>query len=157
MKIQTENVDRVVLSHWHSDHSGGILAFLRLRQEAAAKARASGEKVNPCVVDLHPDRPIARGVAPMRGKIIGRLAPDPTFEEVEKLGGVVEKNAKGHAVAGGTVYVSGEIPRVTEYETGILGGQRWIGDVNTKEGQWVSEEVSSFEICTLITNKTDPG
>ncbi len=92
-----------------------------------------------CVLDLHPDRPIARGIAP-GGKIVARLPDDPTFEQIEELGGVVEKHAEGHVVADGTVYVSGEIPRITDFEQGLLGAVRW------KEGEWVPEEVSSMTI-----------
>ncbi|KAI8994090.1 beta-lactamase-like protein [Trametes punicea] len=132
LKIPVERIERVVLSHWHSDHSGGLLSFLRYRKEHAPSDTPA------CVADLHPDRPIARGIAPSGGKVVGRLPDDPTFEQVEELGGVVEKNADGHAVAGGTVWVSGEIPRVTHFEGGLPSGVRWV----EKEGQgeWVKEE-----------------
>ena len=129
-------VSRVVLSHWHADHSGGIAAFLRLRRDAAA----AGADAGSCVVDLHPDRPIARGIAP-GGKILCRLPPDPTFAELEELGAVVEASREGHAVAGGTVYVSGEIPRVVEFEKGLIGGVRWLPQEETNEYGWTSEEV----------------
>ncbi|KAI0689972.1 beta-lactamase-like protein [Cytidiella melzeri] len=132
LQVPTEQIDRVILSHWHADHSGGILAFLRARNKAVSAL--SPEVSEPCVFDLHPDRPIARGIAP-NGKIACRLPDDPTFEQIEALGGVVEKHAEGHFVADGTVYVSGEIPRVTEFEQGLLGAVRW------KEGEnWVAEE-----------------
>ena len=52
-----------------------------------------------------------------------------------------EKHAGGHTVAGGTVWVSGEIPRLTDYENGILGGVRWRGDEAKVQGTWVAEEV----------------
>lgn len=137
LKIPVEKVDRVVLSHWHADHSGGIPSFLRMRNEAAAKNPGT----KPCVVDLHPNRPLARGIAPPpHSAILCRLPPDPTFEEVESLGAVVEKHAEGHAVAGGTVWVSGEIPRVTSYEGGILGGVRWVTQ-GAGQGEWVRDEV----------------
>lgn len=146
MKVPLERVERVILSHWHSDHSGGLLTFLRLRREAV-EAKSNSPQPNipaipetPCVVDLHPDRPIARGIAPL-GKLIGQLNPDPTFEAVEELGAVVETHDEGHAVAGDTVYVSGEIPRITHFEHGLLGAVRWKGDVKTKLGEWVPEEV----------------
>ena len=73
--------------------------------------------------------------------MICRLPADPTFEEVESLGAVVEKHAEGHTVAGGTVWVSGEIPRVTGYEGGILGGVRWVTQGADKDGKWVPDEV----------------
>jgi 7,8-dihydropterin-6-yl-methyl-4-(beta-D-ribofuranosyl)aminobenzene 5'-phosphate synthase len=131
--VPTEKIDRVVLSHWHADHSGGILAFLRTRNEVASA---------PCVFDLHPDRPIARGIAP-GGRVIARLPEDPTFEQIEQLGGIVEKHSEGHVIADGTVYVSGEIPRVTGFEQGLLGAVRWQ-QASGGQAQWVSEEVSSL-------------
>ncbi|GJE95875.1 MBL-fold metallohydrolase domain-containing protein [Phanerochaete sordida] len=135
LKVPIERVSRVVLSHWHSDHSGGILAFLRLRNAAA------GPEHGRCVVDLHPDRPEARGIAPPpRGKVICRLAADPTFEELEREGAVVEKHDEGHVVAGGTLFVSGEIPRITAYEQGLIGGVRWKPTEAAPKGEWVSEE-----------------
>lgn len=50
-KIKT--LERIVLSHWHKDHSGGLLSLLELRNTLSPDA--------PVTVDLHPDRPIARG------------------------------------------------------------------------------------------------
>jgi 7,8-dihydropterin-6-yl-methyl-4-(beta-D-ribofuranosyl)aminobenzene 5'-phosphate synthase len=97
-------------------------------------------------VDVHPDRPIARGIAPPPGydKIIGRLPADPTFEEIEELGGRVETYVEGHAIADGMVWVSGEIPRETSFEGGILGGVRWVDESGPTctGGRWIKEEVS---------------
>jgi len=132
MNVDAGRIERVVLSHWHSDHTGGLLSFLRYRGVA-------GEA---CVVDVHPDRPIARGIAPPPNydRVIGGLPADPAFEEVEELGGRVETNVDGHAVADGMVWVSGEIPRETSFEGGILGGVRWVEEAGRAGGQWVKEE-----------------
>lgn len=127
----------MVLSHWHADHSGGVLAFLRTRNAVVA-ANKEGS-VAACVFDLHPDRPIARAIAP-GGKVVARLPPDPTFEQIKELGGVVEKHSEGHVVADGTIYVSGEIPRVTEFEQGLPGAVRWRTESDEAQGEWVAEE-----------------
>lgn len=118
------------MSHWHRDHTGGLLSFLELRKSTPA----------PCVVDVHPDRPIARGIAPgpKFDNVIATLPPDPTFELIEKGGGMLEKHREGHFVAGGTVWVSGEIPRITEYESGLLGSVKWVEE---NGGKWVSDQV----------------
>ena len=139
LKIPVERIERVVLSHWHSDHSGGMLAFLRHRQALAPAAQTS----TACVVDVHPDRPIARGIAPVsqRGRVIGRLPADPTFAQIEECGGVVETHAQGHVVAGGTVWVSGDIPRVTHFEGGLPSGVRWREHESGESPGWVKEEV----------------
>ncbi|KAG7098645.1 hypothetical protein E1B28_000561 [Marasmius oreades] len=131
MQTPVEKITRVVHSHWHSDHTGGLLSFLDFRQNHPSSADAA-----PCIIDVHPDRPVARGMAsgPTYTKVIARLKEDPSFESIEKFGAKVEKNAEGHSVANGTVWVSGEVPRVTDFESeGLKGHMRW------KDGQWVSE------------------
>ncbi|RPD78528.1 hypothetical protein L226DRAFT_481337 [Lentinus tigrinus ALCF2SS1-7] len=135
LKIPIERIERIILSHWHSDHSGGMLSFLKHR-------KVNSPPGNACVVDLHPNRPIARGIAPVSagGRVVGRLPEDPKFEQIEALGGVVEKHAEGHAVSGDTVWVSGEIPRVTHFEGGLPSGVRWIEQEGGDSGEWVKEE-----------------
>lgn len=143
MKVDVSPIERIILSHWHGDHSGGLLSLLRYRKEK------NNTRSEPLVVDLHPDRPIARGIAPPPGdKVIGRLPEEPTFEEIKQLGASVHLHADPHIVAGGAVYVSGEIPRVTEFEHGLLGGMRWRpnngSSANPEEpvlGAWTPEPV----------------
>lgn len=126
------------MSHWHSDHTGGLLSFLRLRAKEVRAGQAT-----QCIVDVHPSRPIARGIAPAPNydKVICALPIDPTFEEIEEAGGVVEKHSEGHTVARGTVWVSGEILRSTEWESGILGGRRWVEELEEGKGRWTPEQV----------------
>lgn len=135
LKIPVDNIDEIILSHWHADHSGGLLSFLNLR----------GPSAPACTIDLHPSRPTARGIAPppSYSKVIGRLPADPTFENIEKAGGRVATSKEGHAIADGTVWVSGEIPRITEFEGGLLGGVRWFETENGGKGGWKSEEVKN--------------
>ncbi|KAJ7680433.1 hypothetical protein DFH06DRAFT_1265436 [Mycena polygramma] len=109
--------------------TGGMLSLLKVR------ARNGPE----CVVDCHPDRPISRGMArgPLYDKVFGALPDDPSFEEIEAAGGIVEKHAEAHTVAGGGVWVSGEIPRITSFEGGIPGAKRWVAEDG---GKWISDE-----------------
>lgn len=136
----------------HSDHSGGLLALLRYRGDMIARTSSEATKRPPLhiIVDLHPDRPIARGIAPppTYTKVIGRLPEDPSFDEIRDAGGTVELNADGHTTGGGTVYVSGSIPRVTEFEGGLLGGVRWFED--NGKGEWKAESVSIPSILLLL-------
>ncbi|KAH7925942.1 hypothetical protein BV22DRAFT_1064021 [Leucogyrophana mollusca] len=129
MQVPVNEIDSVILSHWHCDHTGGLLSFLKMR----------GTEPSPCVVDVHPDRPYARGIAtaPTFENIIGQLAADPTFEQIEEAGGKVDIHPEGHSIADGTVWVSGEIPRVTSFEGGLPGGMRWINQEG--KGGWVHE------------------
>ena len=154
MNIPVERIDRVVTSHWHSDHTGGLLSFLRLRNAKLVNGAPS------CMVDVHPDQPIARGIAPGPGydSVICALPPDPTFAEIEEASGRVETHAEGHCIAANTVYVSGEIPRITEYEVGILGGMKWVEDASIpkQKGKWIKDGVTftfllqkSMLICPL--------
>ncbi|EIN13875.1 hypothetical protein PUNSTDRAFT_95274 [Punctularia strigosozonata HHB-11173 SS5] len=131
LKVPIDRISTVILSHWHSDHSGGLLSFLQLRQQQGARGNVA--------VDLHPSRPIARGGAPPPNydKVSWRLPADPTFEDIEKCGGTVHTNDQPHTVASGTVYVSGEIPRVTDFEEGLMGGMRFVADKS--EGKWIRE------------------
>ncbi|KEP46765.1 metallo-beta-lactamase superfamily protein [Rhizoctonia solani 123E] len=149
LRTPVESIERIVLSHWHRDHSGGIIAALE--QIALARAKKQAESSHSrtdspsVVVDLHPDRPIARGIAPPpTGKVICRLPEDPTHSDVLSAGGVVETHAEGHLVAENSVWISGEIPRVTSFETGLLGAVRWREFHSTTseetQGEWVPEE-----------------
>ncbi|KAJ7045622.1 beta-lactamase-like protein [Mycena alexandri] len=140
MQIPVGKVTRVITSHWHADHTGGLLSFLKLRAHNGSE----------CIVDCHPDRPISRGMA--RGAqpniIFASLPDDPTFQEIEAAGGVVETHAEGHAVAGGAVWVSGEIPRITSFEGGIPGAKRWVEEGG--RGQWISDELILDERYAVI-------
>ena len=84
------------------------------------------------------------------GRVVGGLPDDPTFERIEALGGVVERYAEGHAVAGGTVWVSGEIPRVTHFEGGLPSGVRWVEKEDGGQGEWVKEEVGAICSCLFM-------
>ncbi|KAJ6625530.1 beta-lactamase-like protein [Mycena sp. CBHHK59/15] len=143
MQVPLGNISRVITSHWHSDHTGGLLSFLNLRN------RVASSKPTECVVDCHPDRPLSRGMArgPLYDTVFACLADDPTFEQIERAGGTVEKIAEGHAVAGGGVWVSGQIPRVSSFEDGIPGGKRWVSDDG---GKWISDELIMDERYAVI-------
>jgi hypothetical protein len=98
------------------------------------------------VVDLHPDRPAYRGIA-LPERIIS-LEADPEFEEMTGAGAVVDKQSKPHTVLDDFFLVSGEIPRVTPYETGLKYAVRY----DPKENEWYSDELIQDErslICNL--------
>ncbi|KII92071.1 hypothetical protein PLICRDRAFT_36846 [Plicaturopsis crispa FD-325 SS-3] len=127
MQVPLAHIETVILSHWHSDHSGGLLSFLKLRGPG-------------CAIDLHPNRPLARGIAPgpTFDKTLFSLPVDPSFEEIAEAGGDVQLHSEGHTVADGAVWVSGEIPRLTDFEGGLLSGSRWVEHAG--EGKWTREE-----------------
>eukprot|EP00035_Acanthoeca_spectabilis_P016338 m.331875 g.331875 ORF g.331875 m.331875 type:complete len:284 (-) comp16514_c1_seq8:172-1023(-) len=115
LNVDLATIDLVFLSHWHADHSGALPAVVQAIAEARAKAGRP-----PPVVDLHPDRPHSRGVKTPSGLVL-MLPPEPTFEELDKAGGTVVQQGEPHPVPDGLFFGSGEIPRVTEYEQGLVG------------------------------------
>lgn len=139
-KADIGQIETIALSHWHRDHSGGMLKVLEMVKSAQTVNRALH-------VDLQPDRPDYRGVQPP-GSAILSLEADPTFEEIENRGGVVKKNRQMHTVSDNTFLISGKIPRVTEYEQGLKFGVRF--DAETKK--WSKDEEMADErilMCKL--------
>jgi 7,8-dihydropterin-6-yl-methyl-4-(beta-D-ribofuranosyl)aminobenzene 5'-phosphate synthase len=120
--IDLAAIETVFLSHWHSDHSGALLAALA----AIAEARRFAGRPAP-VVDLHPDRPDQRGVITQSG-MIQLLPPEPGWEALAAAGGSVARRGEAHALCDGFFFGSGAIPRVTDYETGLVGHHTLRGD-----------------------------
>ncbi|MGI9578552.1 MAG: MBL fold metallo-hydrolase [Microthrixaceae bacterium] len=120
--LDLAEIEWIFLSHWHADHSGGFPVVVA----AVAEARAAAG-LPPPVLDLHPDRPDQRGGQLPTGDF-ALLPPEPTFEELDSAGGEVIKRDDPHLVAE-LFASSGEIARVTTYETGLPGHYTWRGDV----------------------------
>ncbi len=139
------DVETIQLSHWHRDHSGGMLKAIAMIN-AAKPAGSEGVKV-----DLHPARPKYRGLQPP-GLPVVSLEADPTFGEIEGAGGVVERMSEPHTVAGGMFAVSGEIPRVTPYEYGLRFGMRY----EEATGKWESDEKMADERFLMCRLKGTP-
>jgi 7,8-dihydropterin-6-yl-methyl-4-(beta-D-ribofuranosyl)aminobenzene 5'-phosphate synthase len=120
LAIDLSSIDVLFLSHWHWDHSGGLPTVV----EAIAAARHSAGRA-PLVVDVHPDRPDQRGIlTPF--DIFAMLPPEPHIEAIETAGGHVIAHAEVHGVAD-LFLASGDIPRQTAYETGLVGHHSWRG------------------------------
>lgn len=122
---------------------GGLPRAIRMIEEAKS---AQGKGNGRVKVDLHPDRPEYRGFS-FAGKIIS-LEADPSFEELESAGAAVDKRADAHTVLDDMFLISGMIPRVVPYETGLKGAVRY--DSNTND--WVSDELIADErllMCNL--------
>lgn len=76
------------------------------------------------------------------------LEADPTFSQLEAAGAKVELNDKQHPILDGMFFVSGEIPRLTDYETGIANGVRFDSD----ERGWETDtqiQDERFVMCHL--------
>lgn len=130
----------------HSDGSaGGLLRAIRMIKDAK-QAKGQSDKL---VVDVHPDRPEYRGlVIPILPNNVISLEADPTFDEIQATGAVIEKHSDSHTVLNDFFFISGEIPRVTPYETGLKGGVRF----DPEDKEWFSEEIIADErllMCNL--------
>jgi 7,8-dihydropterin-6-yl-methyl-4-(beta-D-ribofuranosyl)aminobenzene 5'-phosphate synthase len=102
-------------------------------------AKQSHGRSDDLVIDLHPDRPVYRGIA-LPENIIS-LEADPTFNELTDAGAVVNKSSEAHTVLDDMFLISGEIPRVTPYETGLKNAVRYDPD----ENDWYSDELITDE------------
>ena len=138
-------IEVIQLSHWHRDHSGGMLRAIDMINEASGR-----EHSKPVHVDLHPARPDYRGVRPPEMPVIS-LEADPTFEQIWKAGALVQKNDEPHTVLDDYFLVSGEIPRVTDYEKGLRFGVRY----DAAKNEWRPDEKMADErfLMCEIKNK----
>jgi 7,8-dihydropterin-6-yl-methyl-4-(beta-D-ribofuranosyl)aminobenzene 5'-phosphate synthase len=143
--IDLARIEAIFLSHWHFDHSGA------LPEVVAAIAAARGAP--PVVVDLHPDRPDQRGVMAPTGLLV-MLAPEPSFESIERAGGRIALQGDDHDLCDGFFFGSGAIERVTDYETGLVGhhsirGTRLESDPLIMDERFLAAEVRGRGVTVL--------
>jgi 7,8-dihydropterin-6-yl-methyl-4-(beta-D-ribofuranosyl)aminobenzene 5'-phosphate synthase len=120
-----------------------MLNAVRLINKAKAATEQSSK--SSLLVDLHPNRPDYRGVMAM---VPVSLESDPTFEEIEKAGALVQKHDEAHTVLDDMFLISGEIPRVTAYEKGLQRGIRF----NKQTEKWEDDTLildERFVACRL--------
>ncbi|MBW1979644.1 MAG: MBL fold metallo-hydrolase [Deltaproteobacteria bacterium] len=99
-------IDALFLSHGHPDHYGGLLGLLQWRQE-------------PLPIYCHPDVFFAKLLVTPRGKI-GPWQLDR--QQVEASGGQTKCSAEVEKIWPG-VYLTGEIPRRSEFEKPLPGAK----------------------------------
>ncbi|KMU90008.1 hypothetical protein CIHG_07691 [Coccidioides immitis H538.4] len=126
----------LLLCPWTFSDDCGMLRAIQMIRDAQAANGRSGQDL---VVDLHEARPDYRGFS--IGSEIISLEADPTFEEIEDAGAKVEKTTSPHTVLDGMFLISGEIPRITEYETGLAHAVRF----EKSTGQWDKDEIIADE------------
>jgi 7,8-dihydropterin-6-yl-methyl-4-(beta-D-ribofuranosyl)aminobenzene 5'-phosphate synthase len=132
-------IDAVVLSHGHWDHAGGLQAAIEAI--AAARGRGSFE----CFV--HPGMFADRALQRPTGELLP-FEPVPDPDALQGAGARVVNTREPQSIAAGTFYLSGEIPRVTAYETGLPGhvrrnadGSAWEPDPLIIDERFVSAQV----------------
>ena len=151
--VDVTPIEHFVLSHYHIDHSGGMRSAVPM----IAKARAAAG-LPPPVVDLHPNYPDSRGFPRGDGSVLCFAPENPSFSEIEEMGGVVCASSAPRAVCDGCFFVSGEIPRHTSYENGLPGqvskrGGRWEDDGLMLDERYVAAKIKGggvvvFSACS---------
>lgn len=109
-------------------------------------SKARPKDAGSLVVSVHPERPVFRGIMTPNGPIA--IQPDPTLEQLIAAGASPVLDSKDHTILDGTFFISGEIPRVTTYETGLPGGLR----LNSMGGEWQEDAKildERFVMCNL--------
>lgn len=137
-------IDAIVLSHGHWDHAGGLLAALELIRDAG------GNDGREIPFHVHPGMFRARASRRPDGQLVPyREIPGP--DTLARNGASVVSSPEEQLIQGGRFYVSGEIPRVTSYETGFAGHMSLSDD-----GEWEPDPLIMDERF-LAVNVRDKG
>lgn len=139
--VDMGGVDAMMLSHGHWDHAGAMPRALQMM------TLANGGRRVPTY--MHPDMFASRAVKANDG----RLMPmeDIPSEHVLAANGadlIIARNEQ--SVLSNTVFISGEIPRVTSFEKGMPGQHRLDAG-----GEWTPDELLVDErfVAVHLANK----
>jgi len=132
-------VEAIVLSHGHWDHAGGMLWAIEL-----IRARNGGR---PLPYYAHPDMFRTRARQLPDGSMLP-MEDVPSVEALTAHGAQVVSTRESQSFLDGMFYVSGEIPRVTGFETGLpfhfartLAGN-WEADPWLIDERWLAVNVT---------------
>lgn len=125
-------VEAMVLSHGHWDHAGAMLRALEM-----TTLRNGGRSVPTY---MHPGMYRQRAMRAPDGSM-RPLDDVPSAEQLRRQGATVVETTQPQLVLDNLFYVSGEIPRVTPFETGLPGQHRLADDGLTWEPDpWLVDE-----------------
>ena len=136
-------VEAIVLSHGHWDHAGAMLRALQLILD-----RNGGQPV-PCYT--HPDMFRTRA-SKQRDGSMRVMADVPSVDALTLHGAQIVSTTEPQRIAGDTIYVSGEIPRVTRFERGLPGQHR-----RTLDGTGWEPDEAIMDERFLAVNVTGKG
>jgi 7,8-dihydropterin-6-yl-methyl-4-(beta-D-ribofuranosyl)aminobenzene 5'-phosphate synthase len=139
--VDMGGVDAMMLSHGHWDHAGAMPRALQMVTLASGGRRV--------LTYMHPDMFASRAVKANDG----RLMPmeDIPSEHILAANGadlVIARNEQ--SVLSNTVFISGEIPRVTSFERGMPGQHSMDA-----AGEWIPDELLVDErfVAVHLANK----
>ena len=140
-------VEGIVLSHGHWDHCGAMLRALDM-----IRARNGGRAVPTY---MHPDMYRSRAVKFKDGSM-WPFEDVPTAAMLETHGARVEQFSEAQLILDDLFFVSGEIPRVTSFETGLPGhyrrtedGSGWEADPLIMDERFVALRVKDKGVVVL--------
>lgn len=125
--VKFDDIGAAVFSHGHWDHVGGMTTALRLISSANGGKKIPVHANQGMFVDRAMKRPD------------GTLLPFenvPSPAELDAAGGEMVMGNEERLLLDGLFYLSGEIPRVTSYEKGLLGQVR-----RNSTGEWEEDEL----------------
>lgn len=139
-------IECVVLSHGHFDHAGGIPKALELIT-AANGGHTVPTHVNPGMFFKRAARRPDNSLFP--------LEDVPSPKQLTDAGGEIINADEARLVLDDTVYVSGEIPRVTEYEQGLPkqvrldDNQSWVPDPLVLDERYLAVHVKNYGVVVF--------
>lgn len=146
LAIDLGSVDEVFLSHGHWDHCGAaLLALDRIRA-------LSGRATTP--VHVHPSMFRSRGITMPDGSV-SWMDEVPSLEELTAFGASPVGGIEPRVILAGTVFSSGEVPRVTDYERGLPGHVARTADGGAEpderidDERWAAVEVEGLGVVVL--------
>ena len=136
LEVKGNELHAVVLSHGHTDHTRGLMGFIK----------RYGRPNIPIV--LHPDAYLKRKNVQPDGHESEHIPPSKKDMEAEDVQIIEEVGPT--MLIGGSALVSGQIPRVTEYEKGSP-NQLAVIDGEWKPDPWIHDDQA------IVMNVKDRG
>lgn len=109
--VDFDSIGDVVLSHGHWDHASGMVAAVEQASRLRGRARVNAY--------VHPGMFAQRGQMLPSG-LVFPMENVPTPDQLRDAGATVICTDQPQSIGQGAFYLSGEIPRVTSYEKGLI-------------------------------------
>lgn len=138
LAIDFSVIERIVLSHGHWDHAGGMLRVLDI-----ITAANGGQRVP---VHVNPDMFVRRAIERPEN-VLMPMKDIPHLDELSAHGAEVINEPESQSLLENSFYLSGEIPRVTAYEKGLPGQVAWV------DGQWEPDPLVRDERFLAVSVK----